>query len=320
MASIRRRRVFAHVNRRRYLSAAAALLGLSGCLQGDDPAGSDSEDDGGDERAPGGEGSPGDDATPDATFEVADAAPPLSPDREFHEDHGVVLALRSTEAADAALESTESVEDFLESTDFGTATLFYVATRAPNSCYGLRVESVEAAGEETVAGTATARDVSESGEGCAAAVITPARLLRASVDGDPPAAATFELTDGWGRTESVQSVAPAEWSPEDPGDGGPEPGDPVEVAGIVESERAADATVSLTVSRDGEQVHAESVTVGADAPERFRFDATVGASYEVVATVDGETARRDVEVGAEGGLVTVTVSGAGVAVAYDPDG
>lgn len=191
---------------RRTVLAVAAGIALAGCLT--DPTGGS-----GDEN-----GDPGENDFGDA-FDVSEYAPSLAAGDLPQKEHSVAVHLHSEADAEEALDTDaltddarNEVEAFVDETDFEEATLFYVQTRAPNACYELRIDDLELDGE-TVVGSAVAEDVSGPDEACAQVVITPAALFRAHGEDEPPEEAELEVTDGWGETETVTSIPPAEYEP-----------------------------------------------------------------------------------------------------------
>ena len=197
------------IDRRTFITAAtAAGVTLAGCLT--DPVGNGDED--GNQHDLGEE------------FDVSEYAPSLAAGDLPHEAHSVAVHLRSEEETGEALDTEaltddarDEVEAFVDETDFEETTLFYVQTRAPNACYELQIAELELDGE-TVIGSVVAEDVSEPDEACAQVVITPAVLFRASgedAEDDPPEEAELEVTDGWEETETVISIPPEEYDPEE---------------------------------------------------------------------------------------------------------
>lgn len=86
--------------------------------------------------------------------------------------------------------------------------LLYVETRAPSSCYGLRIESLDMTPERVLTGTVRARDTSTEREECAAVETTPSRLARVRTEPAPPTHALLDVIDGWGEVHEVRSVPP----------------------------------------------------------------------------------------------------------------
>lgn len=272
------------MHRRRFLASAVGGTLFAGCLT-TGPGGSGT-DPGGDEPGRNEDG---------AFYDVSDYAPNLAAGDLPPDEHAVVVHVRSEAEAEGAFttdslvdEARAGVEEFVADTDFEAATLFYVQTRAPNTCYGLELEALEREGDGGVTGSAAARDQSDPDEGCGAAEITPSRLIRVRGDPDPPTGAEFEVTDGWDETETVGSVPPEEYDPShDESDDRYEPGDAVTVSGLVANEGAEARTVAVAVTAaDGETVFDEEYAVESDQRARFKFDAEVGAEYTAEVRVD----------------------------------
>lgn len=186
------------MNRRRILGSLAACAIVPGCLS---------------------RGSSGGDRD-SGFYDVSEYAPGLAAGDLPREEHAVVVHLRSAAEADRAFatesssdEARTAVEEFVEETPFEEATLFYVETHAPNTCYGVRVESLELGDDGVLRGRVAAKDVSGPNEGCASVLTTPALLLRVRGDPDPPTGAELDVTNGRGDTEPIASVSPEEYDP-----------------------------------------------------------------------------------------------------------
>ncbi|SEH42259.1 hypothetical protein SAMN05192561_101879 [Halopenitus malekzadehii] len=104
-------------------------------------------------------------------------------------------------------ERSAAVRAFVENTDFGEATLLYVGSVGPNTCYArLEVQDVRTEAE-AIAGTATAADTSRGDVGCGEAITYPAALVRVTGD-DLPAGTAFTVTNGWGDAATLDATAP----------------------------------------------------------------------------------------------------------------
>ncbi|SDY17631.1 hypothetical protein [Halopenitus persicus] len=104
-------------------------------------------------------------------------------------------------------ERSAAIREFVDETDFGDATLLYVGSVGPNTCYArlevrdVRVES------DAITGTATAVDTSRGDVGCGEAITYPAALVRVSGD-DLPAGTAFTVTNGWGDAATLDGTDP----------------------------------------------------------------------------------------------------------------
>lgn len=152
-------------------------------------------------------------------YDVCEFAPSLAAGDLPPDEHAVVVHVRSAAAADEVFatdsltdEARTTVEAFVEETSFEAATLFYVETRAPNACYGARIESLDLE-DDLVTGEVVAKDVSGQEEACAQVETTPAVLFRVRGDSGPPTAAELAVTNGWGDTRTLQSIPPDEYDP-----------------------------------------------------------------------------------------------------------
>ncbi len=144
-------------------------------------------------------------------YDVSESTPSLTFDEVGRDDHSLAVHVTSAEEAEAAFayesssgDAQHGVATFIEETDFETAMLFYVETRAPNGCHGLRVQSLEISDDNILIGSVESREPSGDGE-CPAVVTTPSRLVRVTAAPGLPSHASLDVTDGWGATEQVTS-------------------------------------------------------------------------------------------------------------------
>ena len=99
-----------------------------------------------------------------------------------------------------------AVEAFLEDTDFGASTLLVLETVGPDACYdALEVANVRVE-QGRLAACAAAVDTCEDGV-AAQALTFPAALLRATVEGGVPAAASVTFVDDRGRSGTACASA-----------------------------------------------------------------------------------------------------------------
>ncbi|RQG96262.1 hypothetical protein [Natrarchaeobius oligotrophus] len=189
---------------------------IAGCLE-DPRTGGENGSGNGDT---GGNGSAGTGGDGDVTAETFQLGPTLSrPLWHEHEDGrtGFLTVLESDRDAPWMIDDPDEIdglEEWYGETDFSESVLVYVQTVGPNTCYSevdvrdVAVSADALGGEESErAITATARpvDVSDEGEACGEAVTYPAAFVRVTGD-ELPSAAAFEITDGWGETETVDST------------------------------------------------------------------------------------------------------------------
>lgn len=221
--------------RRRTLRAVGLGCGalLGGCLSDDgaDPTGTDDPTDADD---PTGTDDPT--ATEPLSLDGYDVVPfaaSLSaPDwYDDEEPPGHVELFASEAAAREGLDfervpedRRSEVESFVADTDFASARLLYVGSVGPNTCYrAVEVSELEL-DDGTLVGAAAAVAPGDGDRVCGQAITFPSSLVRATVDGRPPNAATVTVTDGWGDEETFEVTA--DLDPEDlPGHVRPE-GDP----------------------------------------------------------------------------------------------
>ena len=152
-------------------------------------------------------------AVDESAYDVSPFPPALVPQPSLPERHPVAIHVRSHSAAQQAFDTEplsepaqSHAETFLEATNFEEETLYYVQTRAPDSCYGIRVTALEWQTATELTGAIISEDHSEPDEECATVVTTPSVLLRVRGDPNPPAQATFDVTDGWEETETVTTI------------------------------------------------------------------------------------------------------------------
>lgn len=218
-------------NRRRFLATgSAAVVALAaGCIaDGTDPgSGGDDgngESDDGDSESDGTDGS--ENETDDSENETDDSENETDdPDRTEDDGDsgtdGYVLAdhetmtysgngetdartLYSADEVRAAVEddslqedAREEVDEFVDATDFDRAAIVLVRAMAPNLCYGVELEEIDA-DEEGLTVRARAVDESAADEACAQAIHTPTLLVRAVFEDEVPTDGTITVTDGWG--------------------------------------------------------------------------------------------------------------------------
>ncbi|WP_096391528.1 hypothetical protein [Halopenitus persicus] len=100
-----------------------------------------------------------------------------------------------------------AVREFVDETDFGEATLLYVGSVGPNTCYArLEVRDVRIEAD-AIAGAATAVDTSRGDVGCGEAITYPAALVRVTGD-DLPAGTAFTVTNGWEDAATLDATEP----------------------------------------------------------------------------------------------------------------
>lgn len=145
-------------------------------------------------------------------YDVSESTPSLAFDTVGPGDHSLAVHITSAEEAEEAFtyedltgDAKREAQTFVDETDFETATLFYIETRAPNACHGLRVQSLAISDDDVLTGSVESRDLSAEDEECPAVVITPSRLVRVTAEPGLPSHAELDVTDGWGETERVTS-------------------------------------------------------------------------------------------------------------------
>ena len=177
------------MNRRSYLVAAGlGTLSLAGCV-----------------------GAPAE--SPDSTvLQLGPLAPTPQWDRgDPTESVGYVARFDSRDEMEWLLgeldAQSDRVTEFVDATDFETATVLYIQSVGPNTCYAEIDVTDRSVTDEAVVATASAVDTSEGDVACGEAITYPAALVRVAGD-DLPAAARVTLTNGWGTTAELDADGP----------------------------------------------------------------------------------------------------------------
>lgn len=196
------------MNRRKVLVITGVALSapLVGCL--DSAPGGDGDGNNSDDADTQSESEP----IEEWEYDVAESAPSLTFGEVGPDDHSLAVHITSAEEAEEAFtyenladDAKREVQTFVGETEFETAMLFYIETRAPNSCHGLRIQSLDISGDDILTGSMESRDTSADDVVCAAVETTPSLLVRVTTKPALPSHAELDVTDGWGETEQLVS-------------------------------------------------------------------------------------------------------------------
>lgn len=146
-------------------------------------------------------------------YDVCGSSPSLTYDEVASNEHSLVIHIKSGEEAEDAFtteslseEARKDVESFVDKTEFETAMLFYIETRAPNGCHTLQIQSLDITSDNILTGSIKSKDTSGEDEICPAAEATPSRLVRLTAKPTLPTHGELNVEDGWGEAEQVTSV------------------------------------------------------------------------------------------------------------------